>query len=219
MADPTVVEKKWLDLYERVTGDDDRSRYSNARNWLTFLKEQYEGRAYHNLDHIGYMRELLHIECKDLAVNIDALEWAIWFHDVIYETKPPLSQFNELWSAKVAIIEPLLPEYFKAGVSGLIRITEHAGATSETWGDIDAQLMLDLDLAILGMVPLGYEVYAERIREEYSWVPEETYRQKRAQVLQDFLDRDRIYLTDFWRDQREEQARINLSHELKGLIV
>lgn len=213
MEDPAKREKQWFKLYHSVTGDDDRSKFGQARQWLYFLEEQYKPRHYHNLDHIGYMRELFNIECRDLAEDPDALEWAIWFHDVIQYTRPPISDLNEELSGQIAGRDPALRASFVWKVQTLIRSTNHKGSFLLS----DCSLIRDLDLATLGTVEMAYDVYESRVRKEYDWVPEEIWRVKRAKVLQGFLDRKRIYLTDFWRDQRERQARENLQLAIERL--
>jgi len=48
-------------------------------------------------------------------------------------------------------------------------------------------------------------------------VSEETFRAGRAKVLRQFLDRPRIYGTDFFRDRYEAGARENLARSLVAL--
>lgn len=81
----------------------------------------------------------------------------------------------------------------------------------------DAELMLDIDLGILGQPPAVFDLYDEAIRKEYAWVPESRYLAGRAAVLQSFLDRPSIYSTRTFRDAYEEQARRNLESRIKQL--
>lgn len=82
--------------------------------------------------------------------------------------------------------------------------------------DVDAQVLLDADLAILGASEMEYQAYADKIRREYAWVPEPDYRKGRRQVLEKFLTRPKIYhlLTHL-----EEPARRNLGREIARLSV
>jgi predicted metal-dependent HD superfamily phosphohydrolase len=82
-------------------------------------------------------------------------------------------------------------------------------------GDRDGALFLDADLAILGSEE-GYEAYAEGIAFEYGWVPAETYAAGRAEVLERFLRRDRIYLTDAIHALLDARARVNIARERGG---
>ena len=79
----------------------------------------------------------------------------------------------------------------------------------------DALLLLDLDLMILGTTNEEYSAYAEKIRQEYKFVPLFLYRKKRKEVLQKFLNTKRIYLTDYFFKNFEEKARENIQHEIK----
>lgn len=72
------------------------------------------------------------------------------------------------------------------------------------------QLLVDIDLAILGTAPARFSEYDRQVREEYSWVPGLLYRIKRKAVLKHFLSRERLYNTDHFQERYEDQARINL---------
>jgi predicted metal-dependent HD superfamily phosphohydrolase len=80
--------------------------------------------------------------------------------------------------------------------------------------DVDCQILLDADLAVLGAPVARYETYAQAIRQEYNWVPEASYRSARGQVLQTFLGRTRIYWTEPMFVALEEQARENMRREI-----
>ena len=79
--------------------------------------------------------------------------------------------------------------------------------------DPECQALLDCDLSILGTPPDQYQTYALAIRQEYHWVSEDAYRTGRSRVLQQFLDRDRIYHCHELHAY-ETQARQNLTTEL-----
>ena len=74
--------------------------------------------------------------------------------------------------------------------------------------------MSDIDLSVLGASPDDYGSYAEHISQEYSFVPAEIYNSARIGVLQMFLDRIRIYRTNFFHEKYEAQARTNLAGEI-----
>ena len=82
---------------------------------------------------------------------------------------------------------------------------------------VDAQLLVDIDLAILGSPPERFERYDQDVRKEYAWVPGFRFQDKRAQVLQGFLDRPRLYHGEAAADLLEGQARINLGAALSRL--
>ena len=78
----------------------------------------------------------------------------------------------------------------------------------------DEQLIVDIDLSILGCPEAVYEDFERNVRKEYKWVPGFIYRKKRKEILNSFLDRDRIYVNDFFFEKFEQQARINIQKAL-----
>ncbi len=75
----------------------------------------------------------------------------------------------------------------------------------------DAQLLVDIDLSILGADAQRFAQYEQQIRAEYAFVPEELFRTKRKEVLQSFAARPRIYGTDHFHAALEARARVNLA--------
>ena len=75
-------------------------------------------------------------------------------------------------------------------------------------------MVLDFDLAILGSSPEYYQFYRQAIRQEYRWVSGLLFRRKRRQVLESFLQRERLFFTAEMRARLEAQARRNLQEEL-----
>jgi hypothetical protein len=101
-----------------------------------------------------------------------------------------------------------------AAVQRLILSTQHHDPEPD---DLDAQILADADLFILGAPPDEYARYAQAIRAEYAWVPEMIYRRERVLVLQAFLGRPRLYDTQALHDRFEAQARENLKNEIQQL--
>ncbi len=58
---------------------------------------------------------------------------------------------------------------------------------------MNALVLIDADLAILGASPANYQDYARKIRQEYAWVAVEDYRHGRTKILEKMLSRRRIY--------------------------
>lgn len=78
-------------------------------------------------------------------------------------------------------------------------------------------LLVDIDLSILGRTPSEFDEYENQIRQEYRWVTEETFRKGRAHILREFIRREFIYQTKFFRERYESQARENLRRSLRQL--
>ena len=79
---------------------------------------------------------------------------------------------------------------------------------------IDAQVLVDADLSILGAHPARFREYEAQVRGEYGWVPDEIFRPARAKILKEFLGRPYLYCTAHFRERYEAQARRNLEHSL-----
>ena len=80
-----------------------------------------------------------------------------------------------------------------------------------------AATLVDADLAILGAASDVYDRYAADIRAEWSHVPEDAYRAGRADILEGFLARDRVFHTDAGRAAWVGRARDNLTREIRTL--
>ncbi|MEL6624570.1 MAG: hypothetical protein AAFQ92_03540 [Bacteroidota bacterium] len=189
--------------------------HKTAEDAWIFLNNHYQAsqRHYHTLSHIGQMLQAW--EALDQSwEDATALQYAIWFHDVIYTS---YRKDNEKRSAETALrwAEALsVSSTWKAKVHQLILATQTHQLSSD---DPDLPWMLDMDLMILGAEPEAYIAYTRAIRKEYRMYPDFLYRPGRAKVLDHFLQRPRIYYTDYFRDQLEAQARQNLADERKQL--
>lgn len=185
-------------------------------NLLTQLLTAYQEphRHYHNLQHLQQVFSALqNIYSSNHLNDRHTIILAIFFHDVIYDTR---SNENEAQSAKLAsesLTKLNLPNTTIDRITHLIHLTKHHPAQPT---DLDAQLLLDLDLSILATPPIQYQIYAKAIRQEYDWVSEADYRKGRSQILQTFLNRDRIYHHPQMQ-HHESQARINLNQEIETL--
>lgn len=166
-------------------------------------------RKYHDLSHIQDCLAKFD-SMRDLTENVVAVELAIWFHDIVYD---PLSRTNEEDSAETfrAVMAPYaLSEVLCRTVCDLILSTRHVSAP-ET---IDAAVLHDVDLSILGSESDAYLNYCRCIREEYSGYADDPYREGRAQFLRKMLGMEWIYCTAHGRDRYEPRARQNLVREL-----
>lgn len=150
---------------------------------------------------------------------------ALWFHDAVYDPRAPQGGANELqsaaWAAR-ALVGAGVDSMIAQRVHDLVMATQH-GLTQEsalaTLGVTkDARLLVDIDLAILGSPPERFERYDQDVRKEYAWVPGLRYQSGRAQVLQSFLDRPRLYHGEQAFELLERPARRNLAAALSRLV-
>jgi predicted metal-dependent HD superfamily phosphohydrolase len=168
-------------------------------------------RYYHTLKHVGCVLNTIQT-LQAYTQNLVVLELAAWFHDVIYNTQ---SSDNEEKSADYAgeVLNKLgIPTSCITKVQYLILSTKYHQAD-----DIDSQVLLDADLAILAANPTDYQEYAHAIRQEYAWVSDSNYIQGRTKVLEKFLQRQRIYFTPLMYEILEQAARDNIQAEIEQL--
>jgi predicted metal-dependent HD superfamily phosphohydrolase len=121
-------------------------------------------RHYHTLQHIHSVLNTIDT-LRTYVQDLPCLRLAAWFHDIVYDT---YAQDNEQKSADYAgdMLRMLaIPNADIAKVKSLILCTKNHQAN-----DIDSQVLLDADLAILGTNPVEYQKYAQVIRQEYAWV-------------------------------------------------
>ncbi|HET9913128.1 MAG TPA: hypothetical protein VFQ13_14630 [Anaerolineales bacterium] len=203
-----ILEDRWkrlwlrlhVDLVPQLVFDELIQAYSST------------DRFYHNLTHIHSCFSIFD-QTKFLAVHPEEVELAIWFHDAIYDTRrDDNEQKSAEWAEKI-ISQFGLSSSATERVSGLILATRHR---AEVW-DTDAQLVVDVDLSILGADPETFWRYEENIRKEYAWVPESLFRSKRAEILRSFLNREYIYYHKQYRGMFEEKARSNLKQAVAKL--
>lgn len=171
-----------------------------------------QGRCYHTTEHISAC--LRHLDrCQRAVDSLRRVEIALWFHDAIYE---PLSSDNEKRSADWAMSfleDNGAPDDDVAGVRRLVMATEHSAPASTK----DEQILVDIDLSILGSTPSTYDVFERAVRQEYRLVPWLIYRKRRAAVLRGFLARPSIYTSGCFSEAVERQARDNLADAISKL--
>jgi pantetheine-phosphate adenylyltransferase len=179
---------------------------------LAKILERYNEshRYYHNLEHIVLMLDEL-----DLSGGYTPeLALAIWLHDVIYD---PKGSGNEMASALYAndLLKDKVERPVIERVSALIMVTEHNPKMIPVTPE--AQLIADLDLAILGKKPSEFFDYEKKIRNEYHHVSDYAFKEGRSKILLSFLARHTIYSTSQFRDKYELQARENIERSLDQL--
>jgi predicted metal-dependent HD superfamily phosphohydrolase len=172
-----------------------------------------KSRHYHDLRHLRECLGLLEV-WKGQGERAAEVSIALWFHDAIYD---PGADDNELrsaaWAAR-ALGEARVSSEAAQRVYDLVMATRHDAVVA--WG-IDAELLVDIDLAILGAAPERFQAFERDIRKEYAAVPQAVYRSARRTVLQGFIEREHIYHTAKARALLEAQARLNLQGALERL--
>ena len=189
----------WMPLWRRIGAVGDAAAW-HARLLAAYSEPQ---RAYHTIQHLEEcLRIFDEAKTSDLMKQPDLIEMAVWFHDVVYD---PKSSENEALSARMGM-DGLGDSETAREVARLIMLTK----AHQPGGGPDDAWIIDIDLAILAQSPARVMEYERQIREEYAWVPEVVYREKRVEVLTGFLKRELIYQTPWACERFETRARENL---------
>lgn len=229
----TMVENTWKRHWEQAIAATKLDDHKAIDQWFERLWKCHSEpqRHYHTVVHIWEI--LKWIEALEESLDVQSpLQFAAFFHDAIYD---PTSAKNEIQSANLwnefCHDVGLLNEELHQIARTLILATErHAIIPSDddTSNLIAADpylqaLFLDIDMAILGKPTTdAYLAYAALIRKEYQHVPQVIYCEKRAEILQGFLNKSHLYLSPIFKELLEGYARRNLSAEIhllmKGII-
>jgi predicted metal-dependent HD superfamily phosphohydrolase len=169
-------------------------------------------RKYHTIQHLNECLTHLESVCA-LADHPDEVELALWFHDAIYDTSKKDNEKRSAEWARESVLAADVSSEKADRIYELIIATTHNAVPAGR----DAEVLVDIDLGILGAGAARFDEYEIQVREEYSWVPESLYRAARRKVLEQFVSREWIYSTQFFRDKYEARARENIARSLARL--
>ncbi|MBV8500205.1 MAG: N-methyl-D-aspartate receptor NMDAR2C subunit [Paucibacter sp.] len=170
-------------------------------------------RKYHTLQHLQQCLSVVET-VSHLPDRPAEVEMARWFHDAIYEFKGANNEARSADWAHEELRRADVDPAVAARVRDLAPMTCHASNLHRT----DEQLLVDIDLAILGAEPARFAECEQQIREELARVPSYGLRTKRKSVFKPFLDRETIYSTQVLHQKLEARARNNLASALAGQI-
>ncbi|MGW0805798.1 HD domain-containing protein [Nonomuraea sp. NPDC002799] len=171
-------------------------------------------RRYHDRAHLAAVLGAI-TPLGDEAGDLTAVRLAAWFHDAVYDGRPGRDEERSAQLAQALLPRCGVPAGRIAEVARLVRLT--AAHDTLTGGDANGAVLCDADLAVLGSP--GYPAYAAAIRQEYAHVPDEAFRQGRAEVLRRLLAVPRLYRTRRAAELWEERARANMTAELAALAA
>ncbi|WP_121830460.1 hypothetical protein [Streptomyces sp. S1] len=173
-------------------------------------------RRYHTVDHLRAVLDRVD-ELTDQGGEggeLELVRLAAWFHDAVYRPDRSENEERSALLAEKALTEAGLTPHEVTEVARLVRLTVTHDPDD---GDLNGEALCDADLAILASAPDTYARYAAAVREEYAFVPEDTFREGRAAVLRHLLDLPRLFRTPYGAAVWEEKARENVEQELKEL--
>ena len=177
-----------------------------------FLIQSYSEpqRHYHTLDHVEDCLQKC-AKFENEITDLKSFQTALLYHDLFYD---PKRKDNEEKSAEYAFkLLERLNFTNSQKVKDLILLTKHPSIPKSK----DEKLLLDIDLSILGEGPKVYEFYEENIRQEYIHVPKIMYSFGRKKLLKKFLKQQRLFHTDYFFQEYEQQAQENLKWAVNRL--
>jgi predicted metal-dependent HD superfamily phosphohydrolase len=153
-------------------------------------------RHYHTHLHVEAMLKCIENHRAEITDTL-AVELAVYFHDWIYY---PRASSNEADSIESCF--------------GLRHVISDNVQEEEME---DLGLFLDFDLEVLSRDWETYLLYADQIRKEYACFGQNEYNMGRTKVLQDFLERKKLYFSHWFQREKEGAARRNVAKEIQLL--
>ncbi len=204
-----MLEKTFTALLTNYTDND-----SLKKELWSEIEANYsrENRHYHTLEHLENLLIQL-TKVKAEIKNWDTILFTLYYHDIIYDS---LKSDNEEKSAQLA--EKRMNQIsvdknsIELCVNQILATKSHLASSNR-----DINFFIDADLSILGQPWATYLVYCKNIRQEYSSYPDLVYNPGRKKVLNHFLHMERIFKTDIFHLQYENQAKLNLRLEIELL--
>lgn len=209
-----VIKDGWHGLWYRI-GAKGNNAWELYLNLVTRYAERH--RYYHAFSHLTHVLTEFD-QIRHLCVNPDAVEMALWYHDAICL---PGESDNEERSAELTrriLHQAGLSDVFIGEVVSLILLTKEHNVTREDGKD--AAILSDIDLSILGQLPLAFDKYESDIWKEYvreGKMPDDIFMQGRQKFVEEFLKRKSIYRTPYFRAKYEKAAQANLKRSLAQL--
>lgn len=196
------LPSRWVETWRRLAEVPEKGLYEKL---VAAYGEPH--RHYHTLQHLEEC--FAQLDLLSSSVNRpQEIELALWFHDAVYDThRKDSEERSAQWARQV------LPPGTGERVHALVLATKHQAVPE----GIDARVLVDVDLSILGAPEPRFDEYEAQVRKEYSWVLLPAYRIGRRKVLEGFLARPWIFQTGKFRDTHEERARANLARSLARL--
>ncbi|GAA1465971.1 metal-dependent phosphohydrolase [Nocardiopsis exhalans] len=199
-----------------------------ADSWKRLAGEGYEARAageellgrwseshrrYHTVSHLWSTLRAVDT-LQEEARDPDAVRYAVWFHDAVYEGRPGRDE-----DESAALAERLLALMGKepgliAEVVRLVGVTKNH--RPERW-DANGAVVSDADLSTLAGPADEYLAYTAAVRAEYWQLADKVFRAGRLQVLRSLLEAPHLFHTPFGRAHWEPRARSNILAEVDRL--
>ncbi len=172
------------------------------------------GRAYHNGRHLDSLLE--HFQAiRPLLLCTEAVEVAIYYHDIVYDPQSPDNEWESMAQMVADLAGTMEAEIIRdAAVMIEATVSHELPEEADPAVISDCAYFLDMDLSILGAANDDFDAYEAGIRQEYEFVPDLQYCSARGEILNRFLNRQRLYFTDYFSSRYEARARLNVMRSL-----
>ncbi len=204
------MQQRFISLWERCMPD---RMVRSAEDVYRELEGRYSHphRHYHDLRHI--LACLRHFDTiSDQLTWPDAVEMALWFHDVIWE---PDADDNERRSAELFLgcAEGDADTNFLEVVHNLVMMTVHPSEPQS----VDEQFTVDIDLASFGLPWEEFIRLGELVRNEFPHVSDRDFDSDQLRIFEMLASRPYFYFTEFFRSRYDATAQSNLRRRITQL--
>lgn len=214
------LQKRW-EAFALRTGA--TKEIETAWEWIRSAHSESH-RYYHNLNHVEQCLAEFDLATSHFHNNgLFVAEFAIWFHDSVYDTSKNTNELESAFLARNAFHMMGIQnqnEYSNdiiGDVSYYINYTAHKNNSWDSTLSSNLKLFLDIDLSILGQADDIFDTYERNIRREYDWVSLDIYRSERIKILERFLKQLIIFRHPHMREKYEAPARKNIQRSIDQL--
>ncbi|MFC0166532.1 pantetheine-phosphate adenylyltransferase [Pseudoduganella danionis] len=218
------LRREWETLWDYDTID--ATAIAHADDWFVRLTgaTMYGGpqRHYHNLDHLVHGLCEIRVwaaNTRPEPADVAIVKQAFWFHDAEYGPAASGSDMTaEEASARLWLDCHLGQE--REDAAALIRATDHFQEAHVEHRLKD--VLLSVDLAILGQDDEVYGNYTRAIRQEYIHLPDVKYRQERCAALAHMCrkaEAGQLFGNAYFAEQYNERAIENMQREMAQLTA
>lgn len=204
-----MLKELFIELLTKYT-DNDR-----VKNELwTEIERNYSSkkRHYHTLQHLDNLLSQL-TKVKSKIQNWEITLFTLFYHDIIYNS---IKSNNEEKSAELAEKRmkqiSVSNDHIELCKKQILATKSHIKST-----DSDTNYFTDADLSVLGETWETYLLYCKNVRKEYSVYPDLVYNIGRKKVLNQFLEMETIFKTDYFFKNYNKQAKKNVQKEINLL--
>lgn len=206
-ADMALLQSAWEEAWDAVGADPRTGFYETM-----VARYDEPKRHYHNLHHLAEGFDVL----RSLRHHCDyphEVSLGFWFHDAFYDTTRRDNEERSAQLAEKSLLKSGADVACAKRVGTLVRYTDHHRVPRS----IEAGVILDCDLWILGAPRARFDEYESQVRAEFSAVSDTHYMRARMRVLRNFERRAHIFLMPEAREMFETQARSNIAYSIEKL--